>query len=117
MFGMFHQSSSWKRGLQTLNLLMLCHATYSLLRDPEPRLSVEGVDIAVHVLNFLSLRENSSALSEFLTMGVNLFKLGISYERMNSEQMHHSGIEELLRVVSAVLSTGTLMSEPTHNTP
>ncbi|KTD35361.1 hypothetical protein Lmor_0808 [Legionella moravica] len=117
MFGMFNQASQWKRGLQIVSVLLLSTATYKLLTDPDAKASVEGLDIAVHALNFLTLREHASPLNEFLTLGVNLFSMGASYTRMTSESTQTSPLLDALGVVSTVLNTGALLSESTRANP
>ncbi len=117
MFGMFNQDSQWKKGLQLFNVLLLSTATYKLLTDSDAKGSVEGLEIAVHAINFLSLRENSNALSEIMTIGVNLFSLGASYSRMTSETTHSSPLTDALGVVSTLLNTGALISGSTTAYP
>ncbi|MBL7481267.1 hypothetical protein [Legionella bononiensis] len=117
MLGLFNQDSQWKKGLQLFNLFLLSTATYKLLTDPDAQVSAEGLEITVHALNFLSLREHSSVLSELLTVGVNLFSLGASYSRMTSETTHTSPLIDALGVVSTVLNTGALISGSTTAYP
>ncbi|BCA94830.1 hypothetical protein TUM19329_11910 [Legionella antarctica] len=78
MSGFFNRQSSWKLCLQAVNLAALTIAAYDLYQNPD-KLGQNGFDIAVHALNFLSLRENVDIVEAFLVSNLNGAQLGVLY--------------------------------------
>lgn len=109
MFSLFNQVSPWKKGLQIFNLLVLTTATYKLFSDQDIERSQGSLQILVHATNILALRENSTAITDVMTIGLNIFSLGAIYGQSTSKGAA-SPLLNALNVVAHLLTTGFILS-------
>jgi len=84
MFGFFNKKDTLKAGMQAVNLLALGAATYDLLTNPQAKGSELGMDMAIHALSYLTLRENSDVITRFIGSGFNMFRIGAIYSAVNA---------------------------------
>ncbi len=103
MFGFFNKKNKLNASLQAVNLLALSLATYDLLANPEANASQLGIDIAVHSLNILGLKENSHLLILVLNSYFNVFRCGALYGDTSS-------IHPLIKSVDAGLHFATVLA-------
>ena len=75
MLGFFNRQSAWKAGLQVVNLAALTLVAYDLYQNPD-KLAKNGLDMTVHLVNILCLRENVGALEAFIASNLNSAQVG-----------------------------------------
>ncbi len=78
MWTLFNIKNPWKLGLQAVNLAAFALAAYELYQDPD-KLAKSGLDMTVHIVNFLCLRENVDAVEMVLNVALNFTQAGSLY--------------------------------------